>query len=99
MVSCCAYLNTTGVHLVAFLVVTSFRIMDTQAKGSYVCGRSLWERYCRGVQAIVFVADAADTAAIDTAAAELHSLVAKPSLAGACDNCFPMSSASFEMYC
>lgn len=29
--------------------------------------RSLWERYCRGVQAIVYVVDAADAAAVDTA--------------------------------
>ncbi len=29
--------------------------------------RSLWERYCRGVQAIVYVVDAADHAAVDTA--------------------------------
>lgn len=44
--------------------------------------RSLWERYCRGVQAIVYVVDAADMAAIDTAAQELHALLEKPSLEG-----------------
>ena len=27
--------------------------------------RSLWERYCRGVQAIVYVVDAADAASIE----------------------------------
>jgi len=30
--------------------------------------RSLWERYCRGVQAIVYVVDAADHAGVDAAA-------------------------------
>lgn len=28
--------------------------------------RSLWERYCRGVQAIVFVVDAADVDSVST---------------------------------
>lgn len=42
--------------------------------------RSLWERYCRGVQAIVYVVDAADHEAVKVAAKELHALLAKPSL-------------------
>ncbi|KAG2493315.1 hypothetical protein HYH03_008450 [Edaphochlamys debaryana] len=44
--------------------------------------RSLWERYCRGVQAIVFVVDSADADSVPSAARELHSLLEKPSLKG-----------------
>ena len=44
--------------------------------------RNMSERYCRDVQAIVFVVDSADTAKIDTARNELHNLVDKPQLAG-----------------
>ncbi|KAG2450714.1 hypothetical protein HYH02_004552 [Chlamydomonas schloesseri] len=44
--------------------------------------RSLWERYCRGVQAIVFVVDAADLDNVPAAQRELHSLLEKPSLKG-----------------
>jgi ADP-ribosylation factor-like protein 8 len=43
--------------------------------------RSMWERYCRGVNAIVFVMDAADHAKIAQAKQELHSLLEKPQLA------------------
>jgi signal recognition particle receptor subunit beta len=42
--------------------------------------RSLWERYCRGVQAIVYVIDAADADSMDSAARELAALIEKPSL-------------------
>eukprot|EP01094_Clydonella_sp_ATCC50884_P021726 TRINITY_DN4846_c0_g1_i1.p2 TRINITY_DN4846_c0_g1~~TRINITY_DN4846_c0_g1_i1.p2 ORF type:complete len:206 (+),score=64.52 TRINITY_DN4846_c0_g1_i1:62-619(+) len=44
--------------------------------------RSMWERYCRGVNAIVYVVDAADEAKFDTARKELHDLLSKPPLAG-----------------
>lgn len=44
--------------------------------------RSLWERYCRGVQAIVYVVDAADAGAVEAAARELHALLERPSLDG-----------------
>jgi len=37
--------------------------------------RSMWERYCRGVNAIVFVVDAADHGTIDLARNELHNLL------------------------
>ena len=43
--------------------------------------RSMWERYCRGVQAIVYVVDSADHDTFDQARQELHDLLAKPSLA------------------
>ena len=44
--------------------------------------RSMWERYARGVQSIVFVVDAADLDSIEAARQELHELLTKPSLAG-----------------
>ncbi|KAL4854758.1 ADP-ribosylation factor-like protein 8b [Chlorella vulgaris] len=44
--------------------------------------RSMWERYCRGVQAIVYVVDSADLDSLDAAKEELHALLSKPSLAG-----------------
>jgi ADP-ribosylation factor-like protein 8 len=40
----------------------------------------MWERYCRGVQAIVFVVDAADADLLDQARTELQELLMKPSL-------------------
>ena len=42
----------------------------------------MWERYCRGVQAIVFVVDSADLDSLEAAKEELHTLLAKPSLVG-----------------
>lgn len=44
--------------------------------------RSMWERYCRGVNAIVFIVDSADSAALPVAKDELHMLLAKPVLEG-----------------
>mmetsp|Transcript_14111 Transcript_14111/g.19643 ORF Transcript_14111/g.19643 Transcript_14111/m.19643 type:complete len:188 (+) Transcript_14111:158-721(+) len=44
--------------------------------------RSMWERYCRGVNSIVFVVDAADSDKFESAKKELHELLAKPTLAG-----------------
>ncbi|BGP58415.1 hypothetical protein JCM8202_004239 [Rhodotorula sphaerocarpa] len=42
--------------------------------------RSIWERYCRGVNAIVWVLDSADYETFPTAQAELHALLDKPEL-------------------
>jgi ADP-ribosylation factor-like protein 8 len=42
----------------------------------------MWERYCRGVNAIVYMLDAADTAKIGAAKEELHTLLDKPQLGG-----------------
>ena len=42
--------------------------------------RSMWERYCRGVNVLVFVVDAADHEKIDAARNELRSLLEKPQL-------------------
>merc|ERR1719240_1767919 len=44
--------------------------------------RSMWERYCRGVQAIVYVVDAADIDNVSVSKTELHDLLTKPALAG-----------------
>ncbi|PBP21260.1 ADP-ribosylation factor-like protein 8B [Diplocarpon rosae] len=44
--------------------------------------RSMWERYCRGVNAIVFIVDSADTDALPVATDELHLLLEKPVLEG-----------------
>ncbi|KAG6392704.1 hypothetical protein SASPL_146928 [Salvia splendens] len=44
--------------------------------------RSMWERYCRGVTAIVYVVDAADRDSIPITRSELHDLLKKPTLAG-----------------
>ncbi|KAI9767427.1 MAG: ADP-ribosylation factor-like protein 8B-A [Geoglossum simile] len=44
--------------------------------------RSMWERYCRGVNAIVFIVDSADRAALPIARDELHALLEKPVLDG-----------------
>ncbi|KAF9426030.1 ADP-ribosylation factor-like protein 8B [Podila epigama] len=43
--------------------------------------RSMWERYCRGVNAIVFVIDSADHDKLDAARTELRNLLDKPHLA------------------
>lgn len=42
----------------------------------------MWERYCRGVNAIVFIVDSADTDSHPVAREELHSLLQKPILDG-----------------
>lgn len=44
--------------------------------------RTMWERYCRGVNAIVFIVDIADTAVLDQARDELHALMGHESIRG-----------------
>ncbi|XP_069759458.1 ADP-ribosylation factor-like protein 8B-A isoform X1 [Narcine bancroftii] len=44
--------------------------------------RSMWERYCRGVNAIVYMVDAADFEKIEASKNELHNLLDKPQLQG-----------------
>ncbi|CAD0095559.1 unnamed protein product, partial [Aureobasidium mustum] len=44
--------------------------------------RSMWERYCRGVNAMVFIVDSADKEALPVAREELHVLLEKPALEG-----------------
>eukprot|EP00871_Galdieria_phlegrea_P001819 jgi/Galph1/2638/GphlegSOOS_G1310.1 len=43
--------------------------------------RSMWERYCRGVNVIVFVVDSADRERFATAKLELQEITQRPSLA------------------
>lgn len=42
----------------------------------------MWEKYCRGVSAVVYVVDASDPKNIDSAKSELFSLIEKSSLQG-----------------
>lgn len=42
--------------------------------------RTMWERYCRGVNAIVYMIDAADHEKIEESRSELQSLLEKPQL-------------------
>jgi len=42
--------------------------------------RSMWERYCRGVQVIVFVVDSSEAKLLPTALRELNTLLSQPSL-------------------
>ena len=42
----------------------------------------MWERYCRGVNAIVYMVDAADPDKIEASRNELHNLLDRPQLAG-----------------
>lgn len=44
--------------------------------------RSMWERYCRGVNAIVYMVDAADVDKLEASRNELHALIEKPQLIG-----------------
>jgi len=44
--------------------------------------RSMWERYCHGVDAIVFVVDSVDHDKFNTARFELHQLLGQPTLTG-----------------
>ncbi|ESO04652.1 hypothetical protein HELRODRAFT_156955 [Helobdella robusta] len=43
--------------------------------------RSMWERYCRGVNAIVYMVDSADHEKLEPSKNELHNLLDKPQLA------------------
>lgn len=49
--------------------------------GGQVKYRGMWERYCRGVQVIIFVVDAADEKMFQPAKKELGELLTKPTLA------------------
>jgi len=50
--------------------------------GGQVKFRSMWERYCRGVDVIIYVVDASDHEKIPVAKKELHALLGRPLLAG-----------------
>jgi len=44
--------------------------------------RSMWEKYCRGVNAIIYMVDAADHSKLEASRTELHNLLSKPQLDG-----------------
>ena len=44
--------------------------------------RPMWERYCRGVNAILFVVDIADMEKLQAAREELHAIMEQPTLEG-----------------
>ncbi|VDL89810.1 unnamed protein product [Schistocephalus solidus] len=44
--------------------------------------RSMWERYCRGVNAIIYMVDAADRDKLEASRNELHTLLDKSQLTG-----------------
>lgn len=50
--------------------------------GGHARFRTQWERYCRGVSAVVFVIDAADESRFETARVELQDILARPALDG-----------------
>ncbi|EJC98320.1 Arl8a protein [Fomitiporia mediterranea MF3/22] len=57
----------------------TMRIWDVAGQPKF---RSMWERYCKGNDAIVFVVDSADRDKFESARFELHSLLASPQLTG-----------------
>ncbi|KAI0059536.1 Arl8a protein [Artomyces pyxidatus] len=57
----------------------TLRIWDVAGQPKF---RSMWERYCNGVDAIVFVVDSTDRDKFETARFELHSLLNQPTLSG-----------------
>ncbi|KAI0074012.1 P-loop containing nucleoside triphosphate hydrolase protein [Panus rudis PR-1116 ss-1] len=57
----------------------TFQVWDLAGQPRY---RSIWERYCNGVDAVVFVVDSSDREKLDTARFELHQLLAQPNLRG-----------------
>ncbi|KDQ62373.1 hypothetical protein JAAARDRAFT_170697 [Jaapia argillacea MUCL 33604] len=57
----------------------TLKIWDVAGQPRY---RSLWERYCSGVDAIIFVVDSHDTDKFETARFELQNLLSQPSLVG-----------------
>jgi len=44
--------------------------------------RSTWQRYCSGVDAVVFMVDSSERSTFPTAKFELHSLLSQPTLSG-----------------
>ncbi|KIM43392.1 hypothetical protein M413DRAFT_403487 [Hebeloma cylindrosporum] len=57
----------------------TLRIWDVAGQPKF---RSMWERYCNGVDAIVFVVDSVDHDKFNTARFELHQLLGQPALTG-----------------
>ncbi|KAF4617874.1 hypothetical protein D9613_006068 [Agrocybe pediades] len=59
--------------------MVTMKIWDVAGQPKF---RSMWERYCNGVDAIVFVVDAVDQDKFNTARFELQQLLAQPTLSG-----------------
>ncbi|PAV15182.1 P-loop containing nucleoside triphosphate hydrolase [Pyrrhoderma noxium] len=57
----------------------TMRVWDVAGQPKF---RSMWERYCKGNDAIVFVVDSTDRDTFDTARFELHSLLSSSQLQG-----------------
>ncbi|TCD70147.1 hypothetical protein EIP91_004617 [Steccherinum ochraceum] len=57
----------------------TLKIWDLAGQPRY---RSIWERYCNGVDAVVFVVDSSDRDKFETAQFELHQLLNQPTLRG-----------------
>jgi len=57
----------------------TLKIWDVAGQSKF---RSMWERYCNGVDAVVFVVDSADQDKFHTVRFELHQLLSQPSLTG-----------------
>ena len=53
--------------------------------------RNMWERYCRGVNCIVYMVDAADGEKLENSKTELQALLEKPQLqVSDCTTFYPM---------
>ncbi|KAG8694811.1 hypothetical protein FRC08_008244, partial [Ceratobasidium sp. 394] len=57
----------------------TFKIWDVAGQPKF---RNMWERYCHGVDAIVFMVDSSATDKLESAGFELHSLLDHQPLAG-----------------
>ncbi|KAK2465231.1 hypothetical protein APHAL10511_002585 [Amanita phalloides] len=57
----------------------TFKLWDVAGQPKY---RSLWERYCNGVDAVVFIVDSFDREKFNIARFELHQLITNPTLTG-----------------
>ncbi|KIP08123.1 hypothetical protein PHLGIDRAFT_117549 [Phlebiopsis gigantea 11061_1 CR5-6] len=57
----------------------TMKIWDLAGQPRY---RSIWDRYCNGVDAVVFVVDSSDKEKFETAKFELHQLLGQPTLKG-----------------
>ncbi|KAF8349332.1 Arl8a protein [Amanita rubescens] len=57
----------------------TFKLWDIAGQPKY---RSLWERYCNGMDAIVFIVDSFERDKFNTARFELHQLIGNPTLSG-----------------
>ncbi|KAM6494207.1 Arl8a protein [Amanita muscaria] len=57
----------------------TFKLWDLAGQPKF---RSMWERYCHGVDAVVFVVDSSERDKFNTARFELHQFITNPTLLG-----------------